>query len=120
MKNLESLTQEELISLIDAQIQKKLKEKANLKESITNALLPKDTLFILPNGFLIGTPYDANNDITPYIILTDVILLNSLTSPIKRTNFPDSCFQLAINQIVAFTAIDRDSFLIQLESLQDS
>lgn len=117
-KTYDEMTKEELVKLLDEQTNKKLKEKATLKEFTTTYILKsEDTLFMVPNGFLIGKPYFGEGHIlNGYIMLTDVVMLDSLSSVIKKVDFTNMIFQLAIDQIIAYSPVDRTSFLSQLQS----
>ncbi len=119
--NIEDLSKEELIKLINHQTSLEISKKASLKENMTPTMLKnEDTLFIIPNGFLIGKPYveELKSGIS-YITISDVIVITSV-SPVKSVTFNGNCFQLAVDQIIAFSPIDRDSFLNQLQSQQVS
>ncbi|MFR1708962.1 MAG: hypothetical protein ACLSV2_08690 [Clostridium sp.] len=117
MKELEELTKEDLIKLLDEQSSKHMMERATLKELTTTHILKEDTLFITSGGFIIGRPYvDEKPVVSGYIIISDVIIMDSLYPPIRKSAFHKASFQLAIDQIIAFTTIDRESFLQQLES----
>lgn len=117
MKNFEEMSREELTKALDKQINNRFKEKATLKELTTYITKDQDTLFIIPNGFLIGKPYIGDEPMfSGYIIVNDVILFDSFVPEIKQTDFGNIVFQLAIDQIIAFTTIDRKVLFEQLES----
>ena len=107
---------DDLSNILDEQTIKGLKEKATLKElTTTYTLKNEDTLFIVPNGFIIGKPYICEPRIlSGYIMLSDVIILDSLSPQNNSCNFTNMVFQLGVDQIIAYSPVDRDSFLNQL------
>ena len=119
MKDFKEFSKEELIGLLNKQSDKNLKTKASLKEITTPAILSdKDTLFLTSAGSILGKPYvEKDSLLSGYILLTDVLIITEY-SPLKTVTFNGSCFQLAIDQIIAYTPIDRESFLNQLQPHQ--
>lgn len=117
MKDFENMSKEELIKIIDHKANENLNKKASLKEILTsNTIKNEDTLFITAAGYILGKPcIDGSPCTVPYIVISDVVMvtLNSSTR-ILQTGLT---FQLAIDQIIAYTPVDRDSFLSQLKSL---
>ncbi len=120
-KDFEEMSKDELINLLEKQADKHLYEKATLKESFTVKLLNnEDTLFFLSNGVMIAKPYIDGHTASPYVTVSDVIFMESINSPNTRATFNDMVFNLAIDQIIACSQVDRQSFLSQLQPVQES
>jgi len=101
-----------------------IKEKCTLKElGIFGNLKANgfsDTLFLTGYGYIIGKPYEdvdieSNAEIiSSYITLSDVIIIRDGVV----TTFSDFVFTLYVDQIIATSPIDRDSFLSQMQQVQ--
>lgn len=98
-----------------------IKEKCTLKELgiYTNLKTHDftDMLFLTSYGYIIGTPYvepdipETAEVISSYIILSNVVIVRDD----KATFFNGKTFFLYVDQIIATSPIDRDSFLQQLK-----
>ncbi|MBK5243667.1 MAG: hypothetical protein JJE18_01340 [Eubacteriaceae bacterium] len=100
------------------------KEKCSLKEFNILGNLEmnnySDMLFLTSYGYIIGKPFkseeeEADPSIYSHIILSEVIIVRDT----QVTNFSGPIFLLYIDQIIATTPIDRDSFLAQIENPQE-
>ncbi|MPM42975.1 hypothetical protein SDC9_89647 [bioreactor metagenome] len=99
------------------ELEKIIKEKCTLKDFETLAILrtltSSEYLFSTANGFILGKPYfEENTLVSSFLMLTEVVMLTNN----KNINFSNSIFYLSIDQIIAFSPIERDSFLHQLQA----
>lgn len=101
------------------ELEKIIKEKCSLKEfeiiAVIRSYKQDDFLFITPNGYLIGKLYlEEEPMISSFLKLTDVVHINGGIT----NSFNNFIFDLAVNQIIAVSPIDREAFFAQIKSSQ--